>query len=110
MRHFQELLDELFQRIVLMGSLAESMIRTAVRSLMEQNESLAAEVYAKEQEVNSLQVEVDEKAVRQLLCNEEVIPAMAGGLAGLYAGQLVQATRVMVAVADQEGVVGMVPV
>ena len=64
MRHFQELLDELFQRIVLMGSLAESMIRQAVRSLMEQNESLAAEVYEKEREVNRLQVEVDEKAVR----------------------------------------------
>jgi len=64
MRHFQELLDELFQRIVLMGSLSESMIRLAVRSLMEQNESLAGEVYTKEQEVNALQVEVDEKAVR----------------------------------------------
>jgi len=64
MRHFHEQLDELFQRLVLMGSLAESMIRTAVRSLMEQNESLASEVYTQEQEVNTLQVEVDDKCVR----------------------------------------------
>jgi phosphate transport system protein len=64
MRHFHEQLDDLFQRLVLMGSLAESMIRTAVRSLMEQNESLAAEVYKQETEVNTLQVEVDDKCVR----------------------------------------------
>jgi phosphate transport system protein len=64
MRHFHEQLDELFQQLVLMGSTAESMIRTAVRSLMEQNESLADEVYTLEHELNVLQVEVDDKAVR----------------------------------------------
>jgi len=64
MRHFHEQLDQLFQRLVLMGSTAESMIRTAVRSLMEQNESLADEVYTHEHELNVLQVEVDDKAVR----------------------------------------------
>ena len=64
MRHFDEQLGELFQRLVLMGSLAESMIRAAVRSLMEQNESLAAEVFAKETEVNALQVEVDDRCVK----------------------------------------------
>jgi len=64
MRHFHEQLDDLFQRLVLMGSLAEGMIRTAVRSLMERDESLASEVYAREEEVNALQVEVDDRAVR----------------------------------------------
>lgn len=64
MRHFDEQLGELFQRLVLMGSLAESMIRGAVRSLMDQNESLAAEVFAKETEVNALQVEVDDRCVK----------------------------------------------
>ena len=64
MRHFHEQLDDLFQRLVLMGSLTEGMIRTAVRSLMEQNESLAAEVYEHEQELNVLQVEVDDRAIR----------------------------------------------
>ena len=64
MRHFHEQLGDLFQRLVLMGSLAEGMIRTAVRALMEQDESLGTEVYAREQEVNALQVEVDDKCVR----------------------------------------------
>jgi phosphate transport system protein len=64
MRHFHEQLDDLFQRLVLMGSITEGMIRTAVRVLTDQDESLATEVYAREQEVNALQVEVDDKCVR----------------------------------------------
>lgn len=47
-----------------MGSLAESMIANAIRSLMERNESLAREVYTQEDEVNALQVQIDEMAVR----------------------------------------------
>lgn len=64
MRHFHEQLDDLFQRLVLMGSITEGMIRTAVRVLTEQDETLATEVFAREQEVNALQVEVDDKCVR----------------------------------------------
>lgn len=64
MRHFHEQLDDLFQRLVLMGSITEGMIRTAVRVLTDQDEGLATEVYAREQEVNALQVEVDDRCVR----------------------------------------------
>ena len=64
MRHFHEQLDDLFQRLVLMGSITEGMIRTAVRVLTDQDEALATEVYAREQEVNTLQVEVDDRCVR----------------------------------------------
>ena len=64
MRHFDEQLDQLFKRIIMMGSVAESMIHTAVRAYTERNESLASDVYAKEAQVNALQVEVDDKAVK----------------------------------------------
>lgn len=64
MRHFHEQLDDLFQKIVLMGSVAEGMIQTAVRCLVERTLSLSAEVFAKEKAINTLQVEVDELAVR----------------------------------------------
>jgi len=64
MRHFHEQLDDLFQKIVVMGSVAEGMIQTAVRCLVERNLSLTAGVFAKEKEINTLQVEVDELAVR----------------------------------------------
>src|SRR5665213_3084910 len=64
MRHFDEQLDELFKRIIMMGSIAESMIHTAIRAYTERNESLAMEVYAREGEVNAFQVEVDDRAVK----------------------------------------------
>lgn len=64
MRHFHEQLQELLRKIVMMGSIAESMIQSAVRCLIERTEAPAAEVFRKEHEVNRLQLEVDEMAVR----------------------------------------------
>ncbi|HYO07337.1 MAG TPA: phosphate signaling complex protein PhoU [Tepidisphaeraceae bacterium] len=70
MRHFEEQLAELFQRIVLMGTLAESMIQTAVATVVKRNDTLADEVFAKENEVNELQVEVDDRAVKLTAQNQ----------------------------------------
>lgn len=64
MRHFHEQLDDLLQRLVMMGSLVEGMIRTAIRALTDQNEALVRDVFEREQEVNALQVEVDDVCVR----------------------------------------------
>ncbi len=64
MRQFEEKLQDLFQRIVLMGSITESMIQKAVEALIHRREALAQEVFRKEDEVNRLQVEVDETAVK----------------------------------------------
>ena len=64
MRHFDEQLQELFQKVVVMAGAAESMIETAVRMLVDRNEALAEKVFAKEEEVDRLQVEVDDMAVK----------------------------------------------
>src|SRR5687768_15360264 len=71
-RHFDEQLQDVFKKIVLMGSLAESMIELAVRGLIERDESYAREVYAKEDEVNSLQVEIDDEAIRLIALHQPV--------------------------------------
>ena len=63
-RHFDEQMEELLQKLLLMGRLTESMIQAAMRTLIERNESLIEEVHAKEQEVNALQIEVDDRAVK----------------------------------------------
>jgi phosphate transport system protein len=63
-RHFDEQIQELLEELVRMGRLAESMIQAAMRVLIERNESLADEVYRKEQEVNQLQIEIDDRAVK----------------------------------------------
>src|SRR3954463_15999130 len=72
MRHFEEQLQELYQRIVLMGTLAESMIHSAVAALARRNESLVQDLYAKEDDVNALQVEVDDRCVRLTVQNQPV--------------------------------------
>jgi phosphate transport system protein len=64
MRHFDEQLKDLLERIVLMGSTVDSMIGDAIRCLMERNDTLIRSVYEREREVDQLQLEVDEMAVR----------------------------------------------
>ena len=60
---FETQLQELLERILLMGGTTEAMIDLAVRSLVERDESLAAEVYEKERQVNTLEMDVDDRVV-----------------------------------------------
>lgn len=60
---FETQLQELLERILLMGGTTEAMIDLAVRSLVERDESLAAEVYEKERQVNALEMDVDDRVV-----------------------------------------------
>src|SRR5215207_5608345 len=64
MRHFEEQLQDLLQNIVMMGTITESMIVSAVSGLVKRNDVLFAEVFNREEEVNRLQVEVDDRAVK----------------------------------------------
>lgn len=48
----------------MMGRLSESMIQLALRVLIERNESLVETVLQKEKEVNDLQLEIDDRAVK----------------------------------------------
>jgi phosphate transport system protein len=64
MRHMDEKMQELLERILLMGRLAESMMQIALRVLIERNESLGSEAFRKEKEVNDLQIEIDDSAVK----------------------------------------------
>lgn len=52
---------------------------------------------------------LDEAAVRDLLHMEELIPAMAGALADLSSGKVVQPMRVMLPVSDHGGFLGLMP-
>jgi len=63
-RHFDEKIQELLEKLMVMGTLAESMIQAALRTLIERDETLCDEVHRKEMEVNELQIEVDDRAVK----------------------------------------------
>ena len=52
---------------------------------------------------------LDERAVRDLLSMEELIPAMAKAMADLSSGKVVQPGRVMLPVAEHQGFLGLMP-
>jgi len=63
-RHFDEQIQELLRKLVLMARLADSMIGLALRMLLERNEKYCEEVKSKEEELDRLMVEVDEWAIK----------------------------------------------
>jgi phosphate transport system protein len=63
-RHFDGQIQDLEQKLVVMGRLAESMVEAALRTLIERDERLCQEVHRKEREVNELQIEIDDRAVK----------------------------------------------
>src|SRR5512139_2798420 len=63
-RHFDDQIQGLLSELVRMGRLAESMIQVALRSLIERNEALFEEVKRKEEKVNELQMEIDDRALK----------------------------------------------
>jgi len=64
MRHLDEKIQELLEKLLQMGRLAESMVQSALRVLVERDESLSADIIRKESEVNNLQIEIDDSAVK----------------------------------------------
>ena len=63
-RHFDEQIQEIRQKLVRMGGLAETMIASALRMLIERDDRHYREVTEREEQVNSLQIEIDDLAVR----------------------------------------------
>lgn len=63
-RHFDEQIQEIRQKLVRMGSLAESMIASSLRMLIERDDRHYREVTEREEQVNSLQIEIDDMAVK----------------------------------------------
>jgi phosphate transport system protein len=72
MRHFDEQLQDLLQTVAKMGRLAESMIESAIGGLVHRKPEMCDGVFAMETEVNSLQVEVDDRAVKLTVLHQPV--------------------------------------
>jgi phosphate transport system protein len=64
--HFEDELKTLKQRLLNMGALVEERVHRAVLSLMERRPELAEEVAAGDQEINDLQIEIDDRALKLL--------------------------------------------
>jgi len=60
-RHFEANLQTVRERLLAMGSVAETMIRLSVQALVERNESLVQTVLAHEEEMDLLCIEIDDR-------------------------------------------------
>jgi phosphate transport system protein len=65
-RHFEHDLEELKQRLLWMGSLAENAVHKAVQSVLDADESFAEQVLEEENTINEMQIEIDERVQRLL--------------------------------------------
>src|ERR1700726_3613859 len=73
-RHFERDLDELKERLLWMGSLAERAVHQAVHAVLEADEQLAKRVIDEEDAINELQLEIDDR-VMQLLALHQLMAA-----------------------------------
>src|ERR1700681_2460201 len=69
-RHFAEELDELKQRLLVMGGLAEERLRAAVQALVERDLDLMTEVIRGDEAVNSLHLEIDDRCFKLLALHQ----------------------------------------
>src|ERR1700691_2825608 len=65
-RHFERYLDELKERLLWMGSLAERAVHQAIHSVLDGDEKLARAVLDEEGAINDLQVEIDDRVMHLL--------------------------------------------
>ena len=69
-RHFQEELEQLKARLLEMGGLAEDRVRSAVRGLVERDESLVDRVLGGDGPINHLHIEIDSRCFKLLALHQ----------------------------------------
>jgi phosphate transport system protein len=69
-RHFAEELQELKQRLLVMGGLAEERVRAAMRALVERDSESVREVLGGDQPVNELHLEIDDRCFKLLALHQ----------------------------------------
>jgi phosphate transport system protein len=69
-RHFEKDLNELKERLLWMGSLAERAVHQAVHAVLEADEQLARRVLDEEDAINELQLEIDDRVLQLLALHQ----------------------------------------
>jgi phosphate transport system protein len=69
-RHFERDLNELKERLLWMGSLAERAVHQAVHAVLDSDEQLANRVLDEEGAINELQLEIDDRVVQLLALHQ----------------------------------------
>ena len=70
---FQDELDQLKARLLVMAGQAEEQVRSAVRALVEHDSDLAERVFMGDQAINALDLEIDERCFKLLALHLSLI-------------------------------------
>lgn len=65
-RHFEEVLDDLKEKVLRLGGLTEQAIGRAVRSLVDRDSDLAERVIAEDVDIDRLELEIDDVCIEAL--------------------------------------------
>jgi phosphate transport system protein len=71
-RHFDEELNELKTRLLLMGGQAEAIVHKSVDALKTRDSELAQTIFADDRAIDSLEIEIDERVIRLLALRQPV--------------------------------------
>jgi phosphate transport system protein len=80
--HFQEQLEVLKERLLVMGGLAEDRVRAVVEALVERNPDLVDEVQGGDEPINRMHIEIDNRCFKLLALHQP----MAADLRAIVAG------------------------
>jgi phosphate transport system protein len=80
-RHFEEQISELLEDLLEMGQMVTDSIQRSIQALAQQDEELAGQVIAYDEEINAMQQEIDEKCLVLLATQQP----MAGDLRAILA-------------------------
>ncbi len=69
-RHFQDELDDLKERLLKMGGLAEDRLRSAVRSVVDRDTALMERVLSGDAAINHLHIEIDDRCFKLLALHQ----------------------------------------
>ncbi len=69
-RHFEKELEDLKERLLWMGGLAERAVHQAIHAVLDSDPKLAQEVLEEESAINELQIEIDDRVVRLLALHQ----------------------------------------
>ena len=71
-RHFTEALQELKERLLTMGGLAEERLRVVLRALIDRNHELLAEVISGDSRIDELQIDIDDRCLTLIALHQPV--------------------------------------
>ena len=99
--HFEDELKGLKQRLLNMGALVEERVHRAVSALIERRPELAEGVIAGDGEINDLQIEIDDRALKLL-----ALQAPMAGFLGVLNGLLYSMVGALEALKEQRAASG----